>query len=383
MITRINYLLVILFLIGCGSKPEINIKLDAKIKELDSLKVILADVSSKIETVKAEILELDPSKAVKPKLVSTMMISPEGFHHFIDLQGVVSSENVSYIAPRNGMGGYVKQIYIKAGQNVKKGQLILKLDDKMIRQGIETTKTQLGLAKNIYDRTKNLWDQNIGTEVQLLSAKNNVESLENQIKLQQEQLSTFTVYADQSGVADVVNVKVGELFSGMGVAGPQIQIVNNSNLKVNIEIPENYTGKIKEGAIVEVEIPAISKSFKTKIDRLSASINAASRGFLAVCSIPSTPGAKPNMAAYVKILNRSNSKAMVVPVNLVQSDTKGKYVFVLKEKDGKKLAQKVNVLLGQMYGDDIEILSGLSSGDQVIVQGYQNLYEGQIIENNQ
>ena len=102
-----------------------------------------------------------------------------------------------------------------------------------------------------------------------------------------------------------------------------------------------------------------------------------------MCSIPSTPGAKPNMAAYVKILNRSNSKAMVVPVNLIQSDTKGKYVYLLKEKDGKKLAQKVNVLLGQMYGDDIEILSGLSSGDQVIVQGYQNLYEGQIIENNQ
>jgi hypothetical protein len=95
MITRFNFLLLILFLIGCGSKPETNNKLDAKIKELDSLKVILADISSKIETLKAEILVLDPSKAVKPKLVSTIMISPEGFNHFIDLQGVVSSENVS------------------------------------------------------------------------------------------------------------------------------------------------------------------------------------------------------------------------------------------------------------------------------------------------
>lgn len=381
MISKLNYLLLALFLISCGSETQQTTGLDAKIKELAELKGQLAEISSKIETVEAEIVSLDPSRAIKSKLVSTITIAPEGFSHFIDLQGVVSSENTSYIAPRNGMGGYVKQLYIKAGQNVKKGQMILKLDDQVLRQGIETTKTQLSLAKSIYERTKNLWDQNIGTEVQLLSAKSNVETLENQIKLQQEQLNTYVVYADQNGVADVVNVKVGELFSGMGATGPQIQIVNNNNLTVNVEIPENYTDKIKVGATVEIEIPSLSKTFKTKIDRLSQSINPASRGFMAVCNIPATPGSKPNMSAYVKILNHSNAKAMVIPVNLIQSDEKGKYIFVLKEKNGQKVASKANVVIGQIYGDDIEILSGLSSGDQVIVQGYQNLYEGQLIEN--
>jgi len=383
MNAKFSVLIIILALMSCGSQPEQNAGLDAKLKELEVLKTEMATLSSKIKMTEDEIIILDPSRGIKPKLVTTATLSPEGFNHYIDLQGVVSSTNISYVAPRNGMGGYVKQLYIKAGQNVKKGQLILKLDDLVPRQGIETTKIQLGLAKNIYDRTKNLWDQNIGTEVQLLTAKNNVQTLENQIKLQEEQLKTYLVYADQNGVADIVNIRVGELFTGMGATGPQIQIVNNSNLSVNIEIPENYTGVIKQGAKVVIEIPSVGKTFETKIDRISQSINAASRGFTAECSIPNTPGVKPNMSAYTKILNHSNLKAMVIPVNIIQSDEKGKYVYILQEKEGKKLATKKAVVIGQLYNDNIEILSGLVSGDQIITQGQQNLYEGQLIENIQ
>lgn len=383
MNAKFSVLIIILSLMSCGSQTETTTGIDAKLKELESLKAEMATLSAKIKTTEDEIIALDPSRAIKPKLVVTSTLSPEGFSHFIDLQGVVSSNNISYVAPRNGMGGYVKQLYIKAGQRVKKGQLIIKLDDQVLRQGIETTKTQLGLAKTIYERTKNLWEQNIGTEVQLLSAKNNVETLENQIKLQEEQLKTYLVYADQSGIADIVNVRVGELFTGMGATGPQIQIVNNANLLINIEIPENYTGIIKPGAKVMVEVPSISKKFETTIARISQSINAASRGFTAECNIPNSAGLKPNMSAYTKILNHSNTKAMVVPVNIIQSDEKGKYVYALQTKDGKKIATKKSVVIGQLYDDNVEVLSGLTAGDQIIIQGHQNLYEGQLIENNQ
>lgn len=383
MNAKFSVLIIILALMSCGSEPEQTTGIDAKLKELETLKTEMAALSAKIKTTEDEIIKMDPSRGIKPKLVSTATLTPEGFNHYIDLQGVVSSKNISYVAPRNGMGGYVKQLYIKAGQNVKKGQLIMKLDDQVLRQSIESIKTQLGLAKNIYDRTKNLWDQNIGTEVQLLTAKNNVEALENQIKTQEEQLKTFLVYADQNGVADIVNIRVGELFTGMGATGPQIQIVNNANLSINIEIPENYTGIIKQGAKVVVEIPAISKTFETRIDRIAQSINAASRGFTAECSIPNSAGLKPNMSAYTKILNHSNSKAMVIPVNIIQTDEKGKYIYAMQEKDGKKIAVKKPVTIGQLYDDNIEILSGLVSGDQIITQGHQNLYEGQFIEDSQ
>jgi membrane fusion protein, multidrug efflux system len=376
---KINLLILALILFSC--KKEVpNNTLEAKLAQLTALKEKQSQLMTEIAKVESELVKLDSTRAIKPKLVSTIQISTEGFEHFINLQGAVKSENISYVAPRNGMGGYVKNIYIKQGQNVKKGQLVLKLDDQVLRQGIEATKTQLAFAQNVYNKTKSLWDQNIGTEVQLLSAKNNVDALQSQIAVQEEQLKTYNVYADQSGIADVVNIKPGELFTGATVAGPQIQIVNNSELKVSVDVPENYASKVKQGAKVVVEIPSMGKTFNTTINRISQSINVGSRGFTAECNIPGGLGLKPNMGASIKILNHSNSKAIVVPVNIIQSDEKSKYVYVLKDgANGKKIAHKVNVTIGEIYGDEIEILTGITSGDKLVTQGYQNLYEGQII----
>ncbi len=355
-------------------------ELIAKQTELTTLKEQLADINSKIVVLQSEIEVLDPESAIKPKLVSTEELTTEGFNQYLNLQGIVKSDNISYIAPRNGMGGYVKQLYIKEGQSVKKGQLVLKLDDKVLRESIEATKNQLSFATNVYNKTKALWDQKIGTEVQLLSAKNNVESLEKQISVQEEQLKTYLVYADQSGIAEIVNIKVGELFSGVSVAGPQIQIINNNSMNVSVDVPENYISKIKTGAKVVVEIPSAGQTFNTTISLISQSINPSTRGFKAECKIPSGINLKPNMAAIAKILNHSTSKAIVIPINNVQSDEKGKYVFVMgKNEKGKTIAQRKTVIMGALYGEKVEILSGLGTGDLLITKGYQNLYEGQLI----
>ncbi|HOY14242.1 MAG TPA: efflux RND transporter periplasmic adaptor subunit [Saprospiraceae bacterium] len=376
--------ILILAFSACKSKTEETYDLttlDGKIQKLEDLKDQQTTITEEIAKLESEIMKLDPTKAIKPKLISISEIAPEGFESYINLQGSIQSENISYVAPRNGMGGYVKQLYIKEGQAVKKGQLILKMDDLVLRQSIEASKSQLAFAENLLARTKALWDQKIGTEVQLLNAQNNVDAIKNQISVQEEQLKTYLVYADQSGVAEIVNIKTGELFSGVGAQGPQIQIVNNGDLRVNVDIPENYASQVKQGDEVLIEVPALGKSFKSTISRISMSVNASSRGFAAECRIPSAAGLKPNMAATVKILNHSNSKAIVIPVNIVQSDETGKYVYVMADKDGVKIAEKRTVSLGELYGSDIEILTGLNPGDKLVTRGYQDLYQGQVLKN--
>lgn len=382
---KIHYALILLTIsVGCTQNGDVNSSggdLSAKNAALTDLKRQQSEITKQIAALEAEIITLDPSKAVPPKLISVAEIAPQGFESFIDLQGVISSENISYVAPRNGVGGYVKELLIKEGQYLKKGQLVLKLDDQVLKQSIAASKTQLGFAKDMYERTKNLWDQKIGTEVQLLSAKNNVDALENQIAIQEEQLSSYLVYADQTGIAEIVNIKPGELFTGISALGPQIQIVNNNDLSIHVDIPENYSSEVKKGTEVVVTIPSINKSFKTSIDRIGQSVNLTSRGFTAFCKIPSNVGLKPNMAASVKILNHTNPKAIVIPVNIVQSDEAGKYVFLMGEEEGKKIAKRVSVTLGELYGDEIEILSGLKPGDKLVTRGYQDLYEGQVVNN--
>ena len=387
---------LLLFAMACGdSKKAKEGALGEKKAEVQKLKADYTKMGDQIKVLEAEIAKLDTSAAVsfKIKLVSVAPVTTENFQHYIDLKGTVDADNISYISPR-GMGGQVRAVYVTEGQFVKKGQLLLKLDDAIVRQqivaakqGSETIKTQLSFAKNIYQRQKNLWDQNIGTEVQLISAKNNVESLENQlkgadenVKIVTEQLNTTNVYSDVTGIADVVSVRVGEIFSGMAAGGPQIKIVNTSSLKVVTNVPENYISRIRKGSGVEITIPDAGRKINATISLISQSIDPTQRGFMAEAKIPYDASLKPNQTAIVKILDYSAANAVVIPVNLVQSDESSKYVFVLeKQSNGKTIARKKAVTIGEVYGNIVEIKLGLSAGEQIITEGYQNLYEGQSI----
>jgi hypothetical protein len=89
---------------------------------------------------------------------------------------------------------------------------------------------------------------------------------------------------------------------------------------------------------------------------------------------------KPNQSVVMKILDYAAAKAVVIPVNTVQSDEQNKYVYVMeKTADGKVIATRKTVVLGEVYGDIVEIKSGLTGGEQLITSGYQNLYEGQLV----
>jgi membrane fusion protein, multidrug efflux system len=383
----------VVILASCGgSKKDGDAALNDKKAALEKLKNSKATAEAEIKKLQEELTKIDTSAAsvAKIKLVSVAPVTTQNFQHFIDLQGHVDADNISYITPR-GMGGQVKAIYIKQGDFVKKGQLVLKLDDAIMRQGVVASKqqlegirTQLGYAKNIYQRQKNLWDQGIGTEVQLISAKTSVTGLENQlsalgeqVKLTQVQLNTANVYSDVSGIADIVNVKIGETFGGFG----QIKIVNTSSLKVVTNVPENYLTRMHKGSQVQITIPdAANKKINSSISLISQSIDPLQRGFVAEAKIPYDAMLKPSQSAVVKILDYAVANAVVIPINVVQSDETGKYVYVqIKSSNGKTLAHRVIVVIGEVYGEMVEIKAGLKAGDELVTEGFQNLYEGQLI----
>ena len=181
----------LLLLSSCGeSKKEGNAALNDKKAALEKLKGEKDNIDSKITSLQTEIGKLDTSAAAaqKTKLVAIQTLALTNFTHYIELQGRVDAINVSNITPR-GQPGQVKAIYVKQGDHVKKGQLLLRLDDAIAKQSVtaarqklESLKTQLSYAQNIYQRQKNLWDQGIGTEVQLITDKNNVAVLEDQLR---------------------------------------------------------------------------------------------------------------------------------------------------------------------------------------------------------
>lgn len=388
----ISLFAILLVVTGCGKNKSADSSEVAKKKtELAELKKQQDNLLVQIGKLEKEIAKLDPTfgKAENAKLVSVdAPISYQTFNHFIDLQGKVESENISFVTPR-GQPGQVKQIFVKRGDYVNKGQLLLKLDDAIARQslvsaeqGLETMKVQLNFARNIYQKQKNLWEQNIGTEVQLITAKNNVETLENQlksmqeqIKITKEQLQMTNVYSDVSGVAEEVNIRIGETFMG----GMQIKIVNTTQLKVTTQIPENYIDRVTTGKPVTITLPDINKTVSANISLTGKIIDPNSRSFYVEAKIPSDKDFHPNQIALVKIMDYSNPKAISVPVNTLQSDEKGKYVMVLSKENGKSYARKKVVTIGQFYADKLEIKTGLALGDQVITEGFQGLFDGQLV----
>ncbi|HET9746764.1 MAG TPA: efflux RND transporter periplasmic adaptor subunit [Chitinophagaceae bacterium] len=361
---------------SCGggakdAKGELN---DKKVK-LEKLKTEKTKIETEIQTLQQEIAKLDPSGgSVAPKLVAVTAVSFRPFEHFIDLQGKVDADNVSYLMPRGGPA-QVKALYIKKGDYVRKGQLIMKLDDAVQLRQLEGLKTQKAYAEDIYRRQKNLWDQGIGTEVQLKTAENNVKSLQDQINTLTEAWQMTNVRSEVNGYVEQLNLRVGEIFGAAAV--PQVVIVNSSSLKVVTDVPENYISKIKKGTPVNIKLPDLNLEFNSTISLINQTIGVNSRSVSTEAKIPYNPKVHINQVALVRIKDYVSEKAIVVPLTALQTDEKGKYVYVLATENGKKVARKKQVLVGDIYGEQIEVRSGLAEGDQLITEGYQSLYEGQ------
>ncbi len=373
---------VALLAASCGNaKKDREGNLTDKKVQLQELQNQQKKTAEEIAKLEAEIRKLDPTAVItSAKLVGVMPLSTENFSHYIELQGRVDATNISYVAPPNGAGGIVKALYVSQGQAVKKGQLLAQLDDQLIRQQTEPLRVQLKTATDTYNRTKNLWDQGIGTYQQVLTAKTQMESLQQQIALIQRQAAQMRVTAPSSGVADVVNVRVGEMFTGNSPAGPQIRIVNTSNLKIIASVPENYAGRVSVGSKIEVVLPENNnRVINAVVNVVQKVIDPNTRSFNIEARIPANADLKPNQIAQIKILDYSAANALSVPLNVIQTDENGKYVYIMEKEGEKNVARKKTVIVGQSYGDRIEVRSGLKAGDQLITEGYQNLYDGQVI----
>jgi len=380
-------------MVACSAKSSSSEVQNEK-QQLADLKKQQQKINQQISDLEKKLAQQDSSFAntEKAKLVVLSTVVPQTFIHYINLQGRVDAVNIAYVAPK-GAAGVVKALFVKKGDKIHKGQLLLQLDDAIAKQSLNaaqqnmaTIQTQLDFAKTLYQKQKNLWDQNIGTEVQLITAKNNVANLESQLatlqkqlEITKQQLEYTKVYADIDGVADDVNVRVGELFTGFSGTSPQIKIVNTSNLKVTTQVPENYLGKVMVGSPVKITLPDINKTIDANISVIGNLIDANNRSFFAEAKLPSGKEYYPNQVAVVAIQDYKANNAITAPINTIQNDENGKYVLVAVKEGGRLIAKKRPVKIGMMNSDNVEVLSGLQPGDQIITDGYQSLYDGQLV----
>jgi RND family efflux transporter MFP subunit len=256
-----------------------------------------------------------------------------------------------------------------AGQQVKKGQVLAQLDDKVLQQQILQVQSQVDLANSLYQRQKNLWDQKIGTEVQFLQAQSNRDVALKQLAGLKAQSSMYKILSPINGVLDQMDLKVGQAVQP-GMEG--MRVVNLSKLKVKADVAESYSERVKQGDRVIVSIPGSSDSLITTIAYASRVIEPTSRSYTVEIKLPTKPGFKPNMTAVLRIVDYEKKGAIVLPIKAIHQSESGEYVFITD----KNIAKRVPIKIGNSYQGNVEIISGVKVGDRVVVEGTEDIEEG-------
>jgi len=357
---------ITLLLFACGSDLD-------KQAELKNLEQQRDKLSKQIEKLRAE-LSAESAKNVEiKKVVEIRQINASPFRHYVKIQGMVESDN-NILIPAQA-SGIVKRIYVKEGQQVQKGRLLAELDGAIYESQIKELKTSLELATTLFTRQERLWNKKIGSEVQYLQAKVNKEGLEQRLATVTEQYRMTKISAPIDGSVDQILIKENEAAAaGMGT----IRIVKQSALKITAKLSEVYQGRIHEGDSVGVEVPILNNTFTSIVSAVSQVIDPNSRTFIVEITVPkSQDNLKPNMLVRLSINDYSNANALTIPLKALQRTADASFLFVAKQaagaEDDIRIAEKRFVKGGMYYENRLEITSGLTDGEFVIVNGFSDL----------
>jgi membrane fusion protein, multidrug efflux system len=367
MIKNVFYFALIAIMVSCSASGD-------KKAKLEKLKVQRDQLSAQILQLESEINPNGEKAEVKSSTVSVSDAVESVFSHYIKVQGTVDGDQNIAVSPQ--MGGIVTAVYVKEGSNVKKGDLLAQLDNQVLKQSLEEVKTQLQLANSIYEKQSALWDKKIGSEVQYLQAKNGKESLEKRLITMKEQLKMAKILSPISGTVESVPLRVGEMASP-GSSSSTIRVINMSVAKISADVSESYATRIKDGNSVLVSFPDLGKEIESKLSFTGRFIDPTNRTFKVECKVSSKDvPLRANMIAYIKIKDYSNDKACCIPVNYVQNDQVGKFIFIAKQNGKDWIAEKRMVKTGRDYDGVIEIIEGLKAGEKIVTAGFQNLNTG-------
>jgi membrane fusion protein (multidrug efflux system) len=366
----IGTILVLFAVVSCSQDKK------AQLAKLKAQQEVLGEKIKLLENeVKAG--QKDQINSEEFKFVGLTDVKTGVFDHYIRVQGKLDGDqNAAVFAEAPGT---VTSKFADVGQTVSKGQVLAQIDDQQYRSQLQGLESQYQLASELYDKQKRLWDQKIGSEVQYLQSKTAKESLDRQISSLKQQVEKFKIKSPIDGTIEECNIKVG------GVVSPDprlaaYRVVAFKNLKVSAEVSEAYSSRVQQGDKLIVMFPDINKQVEAKVDFVSKYINPVNRTFIIETRISNgIKDMKANMIAIIQINDYHADNSIQVPMNLIQTDRSGSYVYVVRPKDKFNAAFKQPVIVGNSYNGVAEVLQGLATGDKVISVGYQELVDGEYV----
>ena len=373
---NIFILFLIVSLISCEDNSTLKSILESNDVEQIKLKrkqiaAAQQDFSSKLQIIDNKLEELNTNPQLP--IVEVFAVNPVMFEHYVQVQGSVKSDELINIFPE--FSGVVKAIYVKSGDVVKKGQPLIKIDDGGLKEQLSQLEIGFELTKTTFERQKRLWDQNIGSEIKFLESKTMFEAQKQGIEQLKKQIKKTLIEAPFSGNIDNVIVKKGEVvYPGRSNL---MMLLNLDNLYIESNVPEKHIASISYGNKAIVHFPLLNKTISTTIRQSGSYINPINRTFKIEMDIEKNDlNIKPNLNSKVKINDYSNNSALMINQNFISIDSDNKeYVYKIYNKDKKTYVSKNIIITGKNDGANVEVISGLISGDRVVSEGIRKLVD--------
>jgi RND family efflux transporter MFP subunit len=341
----------------------------------DSLASIVAKAEGELSQIDLELASLDTT--AQWNTVTILPVGSSAFQHDFDIYGTVKSDQSVTLYPESA--GRIQRVLVRSGQKVSAGQVLVELDNSVMQSSLAEIKTQLDLAQTLFDKQKRLWDQGIGSEVQYLQVKTQLEGLQKRLATAQKQAAMASLRAPFAGTVDELFLKAGEYAApGMAVA----RLVSSGGLRLELDVPETYITRLKVGQKIALNFNSIGLQTSASISQVGDFISADSRTFKVNVSLPANSQIKPNMMASAQVVDYSSTGIITVPSRLILQDSKGAnytYLFV-PAKNGLGKVERRELQLGVSNNDATEVLGGLSLEEQIIDRGIRSVQTGETVK---
>ena len=338
--------------------------------------VFIVNMSGRIKE-KQNRLEEAKKAAIKKQVpaikVITLTLKPRQLEDKINLPAQVEPYRDVWVKAE--VPGQVVKVFVEEGQTVKKGQVIVKLDDRDYRSRVARIEANYKLAKLNHDRTSALVKKKIAAATKLDEIEALLKDLAAQRKEAKLALSRTRITSPICCLLNELKAKEGDFVS---VADPVAQILQLDQVKVKVGVPESDVAAIFDLHEAEVIIEALGKRrVRGRKVFLSRQPRTLARLYDLELVVPN-PDRRilPGMFARVELVKRVFNRALAIPLYAVITHSDERFVYI--EKDGQ--AKRKNIELGVLIGWQIQVTSGLAAGERVIVVGHRFLDDGQIVE---
>ena len=382
---KIYTLLLIIIISGCNSSRNASIESLIESGDLEELKKRKKEYVDAMNTMKVELNEINNGISLLDEnerltLVSKYEIQQTIFNTYIEAQANLKTRKNVLILPE--FQGTLEKLFVSEGQQVKKGQLLAEINDSGLNEQYEQMVIQAEFAKENFERTQRLWDNNIGSEMQYLKSKTDYEASKKMVDQMKDRLSKTKIYAPFDGEIDEIISNVGSnLIPGVSQI---LRLVNLDIIYAESFVSEKYISFISEGTEAVVQIPLLNVEYRSSVNQTGNFINPSNRTFRIEVPVENFDNKiKQNLDAKIKINIYKKDDAIVIPLRIVREDALGKnFVYVMSEdnKEGVYLTSKQFITLGNKSEDKVEVTEGLDLGDIVVLEGAYSVEDSQRVK---